>query len=72
MLELLLSHMNSKNCKDQIYLLMHEPQTAELCYSLLADKNSDFMLQSTVLKVSPNNRILPLTISNLTNRPLIF
>lgn len=52
MLELLIAQMNSKNCKDQIFLLMHEVQTAELCYSLLADKSSDFALQSVVLKVT--------------------
>lgn len=52
MLELLTSQMNSKHCKDQIYLLMHEAQTADLCYSLLADKNSDVPLQTAVLKVN--------------------
>lgn len=51
MLDLLILHMHSKNCKDQIFLLMHEIQTAELCFSLLADKKSDVALQTIVLKV---------------------
>lgn len=51
-LELLLSQMNSKNCLDQLFLLMHEPQTAELCYALLIDRKYGTRLQSAVIKVS--------------------
>lgn len=51
MLEQLLACMNSKNCKDQIFLLMHEPQTAELLYALLVDKMYGPGLREIVLKV---------------------
>lgn len=50
-LELLLSVMTNKNCKDQIFLLLHEPQTAELLYALLADKNNGRELREILLKV---------------------
>lgn len=71
MLELLTSQMNSKHCKDQIYLLMHEAQTADLCYSLLADKNSDMALQTAVLKVNQkkNHSILE---NQFSNKPTHF
>lgn len=51
MLELLLSQMNSKHCLDQLFLLMHEPQTAELCYALLTERKYGVRLHSTVIKV---------------------
>lgn len=54
MLELLLNQMNSKTCLDQLFLLMHEPQTAELCYALLTDRKYGTRLHSTVIKVSEN------------------
>lgn len=50
MLELLQSCMSAKNCKDQIFLLLHEPQTAELLYAVLADKQSDERLRECVLR----------------------
>lgn len=50
-LELLLSQMNSKHCLDQLFLLMHEPQTAELCYALLTERKYGARLHSTVIKV---------------------
>ena len=67
MLELLLSQMNSKACKDQIFLLMHEPQTAELCYSLLVDRKYSHRLHAIALKVSsfPSNWKSILRIENL-------
>lgn len=51
-LELLLACMNSKNCKDQIFLLMHEPQTAELLFSILTDKSYGRELHESLLNVS--------------------
>lgn len=51
-MELLLNQMNSKNCLDQLFLLMHEPQTAELCYALLTERKYGTRLHSTVIKVS--------------------
>lgn len=51
-LELLLACMNSKNCKDQIFLLMHEPQTAELLFSILTDKSYGRDLHESFLNVS--------------------
>lgn len=53
MLELLISVMTNKNCKDQIFLLLHEPQTAELLYALLVDKNYGRELREIFLKVCP-------------------
>lgn len=52
MLELLLTQMNSKSCLDQLFLLMHEPQTAELCYALLTDRKYSARLHLTVIRVS--------------------
>lgn len=49
-LELLLTQMNHKSCLDQLFLLMHEPQTAELCYALLTDRKYSSQLHKTVIK----------------------
>ncbi|GAB0094777.1 neurobeachin-like protein 1 [Sergentomyia squamirostris] len=49
-LEMLTNHME-KNCKDQIFLLMLEPQTAELLYCMLIDENFSVNLHSAVLKL---------------------
>lgn len=52
LLELIWTQMNSKNCLDQLFLLLHEPQTAELCYALLTDRKYSTRLHLTALKVS--------------------
>lgn len=52
MLELLVSQMNNKSCKDQLFLLINEPQTAELCYSLLTDRKYSRRLHALVINVS--------------------
>lgn len=52
LLELIWTHMTSKTCLDQLFLLLHEPQTAELCYALLTDRKYNTRLHLTVLKVS--------------------
>lgn len=51
LMELIWTQMNSKNCLDQLFLLLHEPQTAELCYALLTDRKYSTRLHLTVLKV---------------------
>lgn len=51
-IELILTQLNNKSCKDQLYLLMHEPQTAELCYSLLTDRKYSKNLHKIVLEVN--------------------
>lgn len=52
MLELLVAQLNSKSCKDQLFLLINEPQTAELCYSLLTDRKYSSRLHALVISVS--------------------
>lgn len=52
LLELIWTQMTSKNCLDQLFLLLHEPQTAELCYALLTDRKYSARLHLTVLKVN--------------------
>jgi len=51
LIKMLISHMESKNCKDQIFLLMYEPHTAELLYSLFVDKVYTSDLYEVLLKV---------------------
>lgn len=51
-LEMLTIHMDNKACKDQIFLLMHEPLTTELLYALLIDKNCGMELHLALLHVS--------------------
>lgn len=52
LLEMLTVHMESKGCKDQIFLLMHEPQTADLLYALLIDRNCGVEIHKALLTVS--------------------
>lgn len=52
MLELLIGQINNKQCKDQLFLLLHEPQTAELCYALLTDRKYSQKLHSLLLQVN--------------------
>lgn len=51
-LEMLTIHMDNKSCKDQIFLLMHEPLTTELLYALLIDRNCGMELHLALLNVS--------------------
>lgn len=51
MLEMLLSHLEAKNCRDQIYLLMYEPNCADLLYALLQDKSFSVEFKQKLLKV---------------------
>lgn len=50
MLDLMVGCMTSKNCKDQIFLLMHEPQTAELLYAALVNRMSTANVRSAALR----------------------
>lgn len=44
-LEVLTYHMKSKSCKDDLILLLHEPQTANLFYNFFIDKVHTYELQ---------------------------
>uniref|UniRef100_A0A336KCC2 CSON006833 protein n=1 Tax=Culicoides sonorensis TaxID=179676 RepID=A0A336KCC2_CULSO len=50
-LTMLNSLLESKNCKDQMYLLMYEPQIGELLYALLIEKAYSTQVHQAVLKV---------------------
>lgn len=54
MLELLIGQVGNKSCKDQLLLLLHEPQTAELCYALLTDRKYSQKMHSLLLQVIPD------------------
>jgi len=43
--------MESKNCKDQIFLLLYEPHYAETLYCLLVERDFTMDLKQKVLKV---------------------
>ena len=49
---MLISYMENKNCKDQIFLLLYEAERAETLYCLLLDRNFSMELKLKVLKVS--------------------
>jgi hypothetical protein len=51
-LEMLVSYMENKNSKDQIFLLLYEPERAETLYCLLVDRSFSMELKLKVLKVS--------------------
>jgi hypothetical protein len=50
-LEMMISYMESKNCKDQVFLLLYEPNYAETLYCLLVEKEFSMHLKQRVLKV---------------------
>lgn len=50
LLEVLTYHMKSKSCKDDLILLMHEPQTANLFYNYFIDKVHTFELQEANIR----------------------
>lgn len=61
MLDVLLNYVESKNCKDQFYLLVLEPRSAEILYALLLEKIFSVELREKTLKVNPEQRLfLPL------------
>lgn len=56
-LDLWAQHMEA-NCKDQMFLLLLEPQTAELIYCLLIDRNFGSELHLAVCRVSCSSVLL--------------
>ncbi|XP_069696226.1 neurobeachin-like protein 1 isoform X2 [Periplaneta americana] len=50
-LEMLISYMENKNCKDQIFLLLYEPHSAETLYCLLVEKGFSMELKQKLLKL---------------------
>jgi hypothetical protein len=50
-LEMLISYMDSKSCKTQIFLLLYEPHCAEILYCLLVERSFSMELKQKVLKV---------------------
>lgn len=51
-LDMMSMHVKGKNCKDQLILLLHEPQTANLIYNYFIDKNWSCELQEAAIRVS--------------------
>ncbi|XP_067645670.1 neurobeachin-like protein 1 isoform X2 [Eurosta solidaginis] len=49
-LEMLTFHVKGKNCKDQMILLLHEPQTANLLYNYFVDKSYSTEVQETAIR----------------------
>jgi hypothetical protein len=49
---MLISYLESRSCKDQVFLLLCEPHCAETLYCLLVEKNFSMELKQKVLKVS--------------------
>lgn len=49
---MVVSYMESKSCKDQMFLLLYEPDRAETLYCLLVDRSFSMELKHKVLKVS--------------------
>lgn len=47
---LLTNIMENKNCKDQIFLLMYEPNVGEMLYALVAEKSFDPCAHSAIVK----------------------
>ena len=54
MLDVLLTYVESKNCKDQFYLVALEPRCAEILYALLLEKIFSVELREKVLKLLVN------------------
>jgi hypothetical protein len=50
-LEMLVSYLESKSCKDQVFLVLYEPHCAETLYCLLVERNFSMELKQKVLKV---------------------
>lgn len=51
-LEMMSFYMKGKNCKDQMILLLHEPQTANLLYNFFIDKTYTTEVQEAAIRVS--------------------
>ncbi|KNC29634.1 hypothetical protein FF38_00632 [Lucilia cuprina] len=49
-LDMMTMHIKGKNCRDQLILLLHEPQTANLIYNYFMDKNNSCELQEAAIR----------------------
>ncbi|KAM7358806.1 neurobeachin-like protein 1 isoform 2-T3 [Cochliomyia hominivorax] len=49
-LDMMTMHIKGKNCKDQLILLLHEPQTANLLYNYFMDKTCCSDLQEAAIR----------------------
>lgn len=50
-MNLLIKQLENESCKDQLFLLMYEPQTADILYSILIEKSISMLAKQKVLKV---------------------
>ncbi|ALC44024.1 CG43367 [Drosophila busckii] len=50
-LEMLTFYVRGKNCKDQMVLLLHEPQSANLIYNFFVDKSYSSELQEAAIRL---------------------
>ena len=57
MLDVLLTYIESKHCRDQFYLLILEPRCAEILYALLLEQIFSTELREKSLKVTPNHQL---------------
>lgn len=48
---MLISYLESRSCRDQVFLLLCEPHGAETLYCLLVEKSFSMELKQKVLKV---------------------
>lgn len=46
-----MAHLDSKTCRDQVFLLLYEPQSAELLYGLLVDPQFTMELKQRIIKL---------------------
>lgn len=45
------SYLESKHCRDQVYLLLYEPQSVELFYGILLDTQFTMELKQKIIKL---------------------
>ncbi|XP_050424019.1 neurobeachin-like protein 2 isoform X2 [Adelges cooleyi] len=51
LLDVLIKYLGSDCCKDQVFLFIYEPQTADLLYSLLVEKSISMLAKQHILKL---------------------
>jgi len=51
LLDILIKQLENESCKDQLFLLMYEPQTADILYCILIEKSISMLAKQRVLKV---------------------
>lgn len=47
----MIKQLENESCKDQLFILMYEPQTADILYSVLIEKSISMVAKQKVLKV---------------------